>query len=850
MDDALTPVDIINCYRLALGRDPESDAVIEDKVRQPKAGLLPDFFSSSEFEDNVRPKLAAGALSHPVFRTPPDDAFKAWVAAFAPLSEGGVRAARASGGWYGLHHALFADPVFVDTVLAGQAVEQNAAFVAALALRERLDTASRIEGRIDLVAPHEIRGWALDKSFPDRRLALELWIDGAFRAATATREYRPDVQARFGGDGRVGFVLPRPPATKAAGLQAAELREAASGTIVEAFDLRPSDPPPLDDAVALRQELAEVRKLLARIEARLPNVNEAYSFGLDAYEGYFETYYAPAVRQSAPSGPLADMAVLVDASGAPLTALDAAVASLGRQHRKPAQIVVVHPGGAARLDYEQVLDAWRPRLDAELIGVAVQGGWAETMTRAVRATSTPGLLLLRARSRLAPDACGVVADALRRGAILVYADGDTVQLHPGGGEGRHHEPHLRPGFDSELFLQQGDLGDVLGVSRVAAEATGWRPAYEGAGLYDLLLRLVAQHGRDGVVHIPRVLAHAASLVPEESEPEAELEARRAALEDHLQASSFDAVVAPHHDPLGACVPGAFRIRRPLASGLRAAVIIPTRDRLDLLAPCLTSLAAALEHNRTRMEILVVDNQSEAAETRSFLDRFAETAPLRVLPHDGAFNWALINNRAAARTDADVLIFLNNDTVALTPDWCDELCSQAIRPGVGAVGARLLYADGAIQHAGVVTGGWHAFTAHEGVGARGDDPGYLGRHALVREVSAVTGACLATRAALFRDMGGFDAMNFPVEGNDVDYCFRVQQRGLRVLYDPYCTLYHYESKSRGYNTDPEKQRRADAAGALLRARWGVVHQDDPAYNGHFDRLSAPLARLRPPPRLSS
>ncbi len=133
-----------------------------------------------------------------------------------------------------------------------------------------------------------------------------------------------------------------------------------------------------------------------------------------------------------------------------------------------------------------------------------------------------------------------------------------------------------------------------------------------------------------------------------------------------------------------------------------------------------------------------------------------------------------------------------------------------------------------------------------MGARGDDPGYLGRHALVREVSAVTGACLATRADLFRNAGGFDAVNLPVEGNDVDYCFRVQQRGLRVLYDPFCTLYHYESKSRGYNTDPETHRQAEADGALLRARWSAACGDDPGYNAHFDRLSAPLTRLRPPP----
>lgn len=845
VDDTLTPLDIVNCYRLALGRDPESEEVIEDKLRQPKVGLLPDFFSSSEFQDGVRPKLAAGVLSHPVFRTPPAQAFKDWVAAFAPLTDGGAQAVKEADGWYALHHALFTDPAFTGAVLTREALDQNAAFVAALALRERLDAAGRIRAHIDVVTPHEIRGWMVDTGFPDRRLAVELWIEGAFRAATATQDYRPDIQARHGGQGRVGFILPLPVSAKGAGARPAELREAASGAVVEAFELRASDAARLDEVVALRRELSEVRDLLSRIEARLPGVNEAYSFGLDAYGDYFETYYGGAAEPRTPAQPLPDLAVVVDASQAPPAALDAALASLERQHRTPAQVVVVHPGNAHRLDYAQLLQDWRPRIGADLAGVPVEEGWARAMADAVGSTPALRLVLLQAEARLAPDACGLVADALRRGAALVYADGDRVRLEPDGRAGRHHDPQLRSAFDGELFLQQGDLGEILGVARAALEAAGPRSEPEGAGLYGLLLRLVAACGREAVVHIPRVLAHVAGREP--LGPEA-LDARRAALEAHLHITASGALVEPHHDALGAAAPSAFRIRRPLPAGRRAAIVIPTRDRLDLLAPCLASLAATMEHNRTRMEILVVDNLSKASETHAFLEQFARTHPLRVLSHEGAFNWALINNRAAAETDADVLVFLNNDTVALTPDWCDELCSQALRPEVGAVGARLLYGDGTIQHAGMVTGGWHAFAAHEGMGARGDDAGYMGRHALVREVSAVTGACLATRAEVFRDLGGFDALNLPVEGNDVDYCFRVQGKGLRVLYDPFSTLYHYESKSRGYNTDPETHRQAQAAGALVRARWSAAHQDDPGYNPHFDRLSAPLTRLRPPPPL--
>ena len=144
------------------------------------------------------------------------------------------------------------------------------------------------------------------------------------------------------------------------------------------------------------------------------------------------------------------------------------------------------------------------------------------------------------------------------------------------------------------------------------------------------------------------------------------------------------------------------------------------------------------------------------------------------------------------------------------------------------------------------GGLHAFAAHEGMGAPGSDPGHLGRHVLLRQTAAVTGACLATSASAFHALGGFDALNLPVESNDTDYCLRARERGLRILYDPYCTLFHFESKSRGLNHDPQKRRAADETAAFMRTRWSKTCREDPFFNLHFDRLGAPLQRLTAPP----
>jgi GT2 family glycosyltransferase len=677
---------------------------------------------------------------------------------------------------------------------------------------------------------------------------LELWIDGVFRASALTDHYRPELQALFGGSGLFGFTITLPWTTEGGGPNRAELREASSGLVVDVLQLRPQNPPAVDEAVVLRRELAEVRAALRRIEQRLPDFNSALSFRLEHYRDYFAQFYGSTDRSRSAAVTLSDVAVIIDAASCTGVALNRAIEGVCQQGQKPGAVLVAHSGGDLTLDYEHVLKLWRGCFDdaASPRAVVAEGGWATRLRSAVSTANAPFLLLTDAHTRLAPDASHHVAGALSRGAALVYADSDVVDLGPDGSEGPHRTPAFRASFDADLFLQQGDVGPLVGFSRTLLDAVSMDPAREPSGLYDVILRALGERERGerqwgDFVHIPRILSHRA----DHRDDEPDLADRRQALDAHLADWSPGAVAVPHEDPLGAALPRAFRVRRPLPPYARAAVIVPTRDRLDLLEPCLASLEATESSNDIKLEILVIDNQSHEPQTLAFFQRAAHRPNIRIIPYDGAFNWALMNNRAALETEADVLIFLNNDTTALTADWCDELCSQALRPEIGAVGARLLYSDGTIQHAGIVTGGVHAFAAHEGVGAPPGDSGYLGRHSLLREVSAVTGACMATRRSVFLDHGGFDAVNLPVESNDVDYCFRLRSAGLKVLYDPYCTFYHYESKSRGSNIDPDKHAKAEAAGAYLRRRWGDIYGCDPFYNPHFDRDAEPFTRLRPP-----
>ena len=322
-------------------------------------------------------------------------------------------------------------------------------------------------------------------------------------------------------------------------------------------------------------------------------------------------------------------------------------------------------------------------------------------------------------------------------------------------------------------------------------------------------------------------------------------------------------VEPHNDPMGRPRLLANRVRWRLPAAVpTVSIIVPTRDRLDLLAPCVESVLKSAPSYPGPIELLLVDNDSVETATREYFARLGPgpqsqtTAPagaplpanatVRILHQGGAFNWSAINNAAARAATGEVLVFLNNDTLVLTPEWCVELVANALRPDVGAVGARLLYQDGTIQHAGVLLG-VEGVAGHEAVGEAPADGGYFGRTHLLRSASAVTGACLATRRELFLSLdGGFDELNLKIAFNDIDYCMRVRRAGYRVVYDPYAVLYHFESKSRGRETTPAQQARLGAEARAFRARWGEAVGADPYYNPHFERHARPFDRLRPPP----
>ena len=276
--------------------------------------------------------------------------------------------------------------------------------------------------------------------------------------------------------------------------------------------------------------------------------------------------------------------------------------------------------------------------------------------------------------------------------------------------------------------------------------------------------------------------------------------------------------------------------RPLVS-----VIVPTRDRVELLRQCVTGVLEQTAYEQ--VEVIIVDNESVSPEASDYLDAIATDARVSVVSFAGPFDFAAMNNLVAGRARGELLLLLNNDIEVIGADWLDAMVRHAMRDGVGAVGARLLYADGSIQHAGISLG-VGGVASHTYKGLPGDTAGHGNRLSTAHEVAGVTGACMLVRRAAWEAVGGFDTA-FPVAYNDVDFCLRLRRAGWRILLVPQACLYHLESASRGAENTPEKQARFAADKARMQERWGDELTSDPFIGANWSLASTDAMPASPP-----
>lgn len=421
---------------------------------------------------------------------------------------------------------------------------------------------------------------------------------------------------------------------------------------------------------------------------------------------------------------------------------------------------------------------------------------------------------------------------------LIYSDEDKIDE-----QGNRCEPYFKSQWNERLFFEQNMISH-LGVyhRKLIEQVGGFREGYEGAQDHDLALRCVERIRPHQILHIPEVLYHwrilPGSTAKQSSEKSYALTAAEKSITNAIERRQLKATVQA--DPKTSYCRLKYHLpeEAPLVS-----IIIPTRDGLDVLEPCIDSVSRLTDYQN--FEILIVDNQSSDPETLSYFRKFEKNKTIRVLSYDQPFNYAAINNYAVKKCRGSLICFLNNDTEVISREWLTEMVAELHQRDVGAVGAKLLYTDNTVQHAGVIlgVGTKDGVAGHGLLGISKSEGGYFSYAQLSREVSAVTAACLLTTRETFQEVGGFNELDLAVAFNDIDLCLKIREAGFKIVWTPHALLHHHESKSRGLEDTAEKQARFSNEVNYMLKTWGDALKHDPYYNPNLslDETTYSLSR---------
>jgi glycosyltransferase involved in cell wall biosynthesis len=411
-------------------------------------------------------------------------------------------------------------------------------------------------------------------------------------------------------------------------------------------------------------------------------------------------------------------------------------------------------------------------------------------------------------------------------ARVLYSDEDKLDE-----TGRRFDPHFKPDWNPDLLRSQNYVSHLgIYATALVRQVGAFRLGYEGSQDYDLLLRCVACCGDEEIVHIPKILYHwrslAGSTARDAGEKRYTTDAGISALQDH-----FVSLGKKVHVQQG-IVANTYRVRHAIPQPAPlVSLLIPTRDRLDLIRACVESILEKTAY--ANYEILILDNQSTEPQTLEWFAGVDDGKRVRVLRYDHPFNYSAINNFGVEHARGEIVGLVNNDIEVIGEEWLTEMVSHAQRPEIGCVGAKLYYENDNIQHAGVILGlGGVAGHSHKYFPRK--SPGYFYRLHLIQNLSAVTAACMLVRKSVYKEVGGLNEDDLKVAFNDVDFCLRVRVAGYRNLWTPYAELYHHESISRGAEDTPEKQARFAKEVAFMKTNWADALNHDPAYSENLTR----------------
>jgi len=504
------------------------------------------------------------------------------------------------------------------------------------------------------------------------------------------------------------------------------------------------------------------------------------------------------------------ISILVPVAEADPEALKLTVDSVLAQTRRDWELCVAGGGDLGRYAGAD------PRIRVKIL--PGDPGASERANACIDMATGDWLALLRPGDALQPAAIyGILREIDRRGADFVYTDADSFERAPKDA----HSPEYKPDFAPDN-LRSCDYIGFCAFSRELMDRAGGgcRGAYDGAEDYELTLRLTEQARR--IAHVPSILHYRrARSIPENRDA-----AACRALEAHIDRAGLSGAVEP------AGIPGVYRIRYALTARPLVSIIIPNKDHLDDLQPCVDSIRRKTTY--PHWEIIVVENNSADEATFEYYAELERDPRIRVARYEGAFNYSAVNNLGARHARGEYLVLLNNDTEVITPEWIEEMLMFAQRQDVGAASVKLYYPDETVQHAGVMLGvGGVAGQMFRHLPR--ENPGYMNRAAIAQNFTIVTAACMMIPRRVWDAVGGLDE-GYAVAFNDVDLCMRIRRAGWLIAWTPWAELYHYEYKSRGHEDTPEKNRRYLSEILRFKEQWeDAINAGDPYYNPNLSPI---------------
>jgi GT2 family glycosyltransferase len=459
------------------------------------------------------------------------------------------------------------------------------------------------------------------------------------------------------------------------------------------------------------------------------------------------------------------------------------------------------------------------------------GGIASNTNAAIGMAHGEYIALLDHDDFLEPDALFQIVKAMQQEpADMLYTDEDKYDEK----KKEFAEPNMKPDFNLDLLRSYNYITHFLVLRRGLLDKIGLLDAsYDGAQDYDLILR--AAEEAEKIRHIPKVLYHwrmcAGSTAENPASKQYCYDAGQRAIEAHLKRCHAGASVRQMD------MPGVYHTTYEVAGNPLVSIIIPNKDHIADLIACISSIQDKSTYQN--IEFVVVENNStDPATFAAYKEIQTRWKNVSVVTWDGHFNFSAINNYGIAQAKGEYLLLLNNDVTMLSADAIGEMLGNCMRPEVGIVGARLLFPNGKVQHAGIVVG-FGGFAGHVFVDLPGVDYGYMRRARVNCDYSAVTAACLMVKRSVYEEVGGLTE-SFAVALNDVDFCLKVRRTGKLVVYNAFAEWYHFESKSRGYEDTPEKKARFEQEIARFQERWSDILRDgDPYYNPNFPTELAPF-----------